>query len=53
MSAFTCTCMVTSSISQTQYPSQCFDIDRPNTARCEYGVDYCEQCDPVGGCQPH
>jgi hypothetical protein len=53
VSAFTCTCQVTGSVSGVQDPSQCFDIDAPNTARCEYATDYCEQCDPTGGCQSH
>ncbi len=53
VSAFMCTCQVKSSISGQYDPSDCSDIAAPGTARCGYALDYCEQCDPVGGCQPH
>jgi hypothetical protein len=48
-----CSCLVTSSISGQQYLSDCFDISAPDTVQCSYALDYCEQCDPVGGCQSH
>jgi hypothetical protein len=49
VSAYTCTCQVTSSIGGVKHPSECFDVDAPNTARCEYGMDYCAQWDPTDG----
>ena len=49
--AYSCTCMVTSSINGQPYPSDCTDINAPGSASCSYALDSCEQCAPGTGCQ--